>query len=305
MRASPRIRGGTAVLRLASCLVTVIGLGAPARGQPVTTSLDSVEWMSADSPLIVRGTVVALETVKVPDGYFWHTVALRVDETLKGEHRPSLRFMLQSNGRDPKAIERWKVRGVSLLIFLKESRCVVAMWRYKEWTRFPFAPRTGYPERSILELAPGSSSKAYDLSLKALDGPEAILRATREAIAAPRGPEKPCDSWIDLPGQALIRLTVPIDSRLEARARGWVRSPDKDLRQLGAANLVYFHTDANVAILRDLLDDPGTSDVQSLDDRRVERVERVHVVREEAHSILRAWGYDVPRPPTRVLLSRP
>lgn len=290
-----RRRGLADVIRLAACLAVAAWFVAPARGQPLVTDLDSVEWMAADSALVVRGTVVGLETEKAPE-FLWHTVTFRVDETLKGEHRPSLRFLLQSNTRDEKDITRWKEQGRPLLAFLRESRCVVAKWHYREWSRFPFAPRTGYRERSFLELAPGAESPAYDLSLKALDGPEAILRATREAIATPPAPGKLCDSWVDLPGDGLIRLTVPIDSRLEARARGWVRSPDRDFRRLGAANLMYFRSDTNVAILRGLLDDPGVSTVHFLDSRRAERIERVHVVREEAYSVLRAWGYEVPRP---------
>lgn len=288
-----------ALWRLAACLTALAGFEAPARGQPIVTDLDSIEWMAADSARIVRGAVVGLETINAEE-FLWHTVTFRVDETLKGEHRPEIRFLVQSNARDEKEIRRWKDEGRPLLAFLQESRCVVATWRYREWSRFPFAPRTGYRERSFLELTPGAEKSAYDLSLKALNRPEAILRATREAVATPTAAGKLCETWLDLPGSGgLTRLHVPVDSRLEARAREWLRSPDKEFRRQGAAALVYFHSDANAAALKGLLDDPGVWIVHSLDAGRAERVERAYLVREEAYSVLKAWGYDTARPPRR------
>ena len=179
---------------------------------------------------------------------------------------------------------------------------MVAAYRYRQWTRFPFAPRHGWRARSFFELTPGAEHEAYDLSLKALDRPEAILRATREVIAAPPEPGRPCETWMDLPGPGLIRLSVPVNSPLEARAREWTRSPDKDYRKVGAATLGHFHSDANVAILKRLLDDPGVTIFTSQNTRGVERTEHVHEVREEAYSILKAWGYEVPGPVRKELV---
>jgi hypothetical protein len=51
---------------------------------------------------------------------------------------------------------------------------------------------------------------------------------------------------------------VWLGARLEARARQWVRSEDKDVRREGASALVFFPSDANAAILMGLLDDPAS-----------------------------------------------
>src|SRR5690242_16367759 len=95
------------MLRLALSMLLVLSLAAAARGQPVVEEIDAVEWMAADSSLIVRGTVVAEQINEEPEGFVWHTVAFRVDETLKGVHRPTLRFIVQTNTID-KEIGRWK-----------------------------------------------------------------------------------------------------------------------------------------------------------------------------------------------------
>jgi hypothetical protein len=94
---------------------------------------------------------------------------------------------------------------------------------------------------------------------------------------------------------------VPVDSRLEAQARKWLGSADKDLRVLGASALVYFRSDENAGMLKGLLNDPATSEHQIIA-RGAERRERVFEVRAEAWSVLDAWGYHVSQPVTRILI---
>jgi hypothetical protein len=86
---------------------------------------------------------------------------------------------------------------------------------------------------------------------------------------------------------------VPADARLEAKALRWIRSDDKDVRREGASAMELFPSDANAAILKGLLDDPASWDVLMHEGAR-DREERVYSVREEATSILEAWGYEVP-----------
>jgi hypothetical protein len=68
--------------RLAFNMLLVLSLTAAASGQPIVEDIDSVEWMAADSSLIVRGTVIAEQINEEPEGFVWHTIAFRVDETL-------------------------------------------------------------------------------------------------------------------------------------------------------------------------------------------------------------------------------
>jgi hypothetical protein len=273
---------------------------AAARGQPIIENIDSVEWMAADSTLIVRGTVIAEHKSEQPEGFVWHTVAFRVDETLKGEHRSALRFIVQTNTID-KEIGRWRDERRPLLAFLDDSPRVVARWHSRKWARYRFAPRTGYRKGSLLELGREGAPSAYALDLRALARSEPILEATRNAIHGPSSTATLFSHSFMIPGDGLKRLTVPVDSRLEAQARRWVASNDKDTRVLGVSALVYFRSDENAEILRGLLNDPATWE-QHLVSGAVERRERVFAVREEAYSVLDAWGYHVSHPVTRIPL---
>jgi hypothetical protein len=104
-----------------------------------------------------------------------------------------------------------------------------------------------------------------------------------------------------VPGDSLKRLTVPVDSRLEAQARRWLGSADKDLRVLGASALIYFRSDENAELLMGLLNDAATWEYQ-LVSRGEKRRERVYEVRAEAWSVLDAWGYPASHPVTRIPL---
>jgi hypothetical protein len=287
-------------------LAAVAFLAMPARGQPQVEEVDSLEWMAADSALVVRGTIVAMETETTRSEHtLWRTVTFRVDRTLKGEHRPTLRFVVWTNTVN-KEIDRWKEQGRPLLAFLEESRCLVASSRDPEYARFPFAPRSGEHLRSFVELDPRGDHPAYTMDLRVLTWPEEILRATEAAIAVPPAPGKRCGIWLDLPGTGgFVRVTVPTDSRLEERARGWVRSEDQDFRLQGATALMSFRSDENATILRGLLDDPGSWDRAIQEGGRFTHTLRVRRVREEAYDVLRAWGYEVPRPVLREKLFPP
>ena len=113
--------------------------------QPIVDDVESIELMAADSTLIVRGTILAMKTVEKPPGYVWHTVAFNVSETIKGEHRAVREFLVLANTVE-KDLQRWREQNRSLLVFLEESRYTVARWGRREYLRFPFAPRTGYPK---------------------------------------------------------------------------------------------------------------------------------------------------------------
>jgi hypothetical protein len=89
-------------------------------------------------------------------------------------------------------------------------------------------------------------------------------------------------------------LTVPVDSRLEAQARKWDRSADKDIRVLGASALVDFRSNEHADLLEGLLHDPGNWE-HHLVSRGAGRRERVFEVRAPAYAVLDAWGYYVSR----------
>ena len=286
------------ILRFAFSMMLVLSTAATATGQPIVEDIDSVEWMAADSSLIVRGTVIAEQINEEPAGYVWHTVAFRVEETLKGQHRPTLKFIVQTNTID-KEIGRWRDERRPLLAFLDDSPRVVARWGSRKWARYPFAPRTGYRKGSFIELGRQGLPACYTLDLRALAGTEPILEAARSAIHGPVSTARLYSHSFMIPGENLKRLTVPVDSRLEAQARRWIRSADKDVRVLGVSALIYFRSDENAELLKSLVNDPASWEHQLVSGVG-ERRERVFEVREEAWSVLDAWGVQVSHPVTRI-----
>src|SRR4051794_26491717 len=144
----PRWSRMTAV-GLAAGLLATAWTSAPACGQPIVENVDSIEWMTADSAVVGRGTIVAHKTEEEPHGLVWHTVTFRVDETLKGPRRPTLQFVVASNTVE-KDLARWKQADRQVLAFLDDRRIVVSRRYYRRFARFPLAPRNGWPNGSFI-----------------------------------------------------------------------------------------------------------------------------------------------------------
>ena len=290
---------------IAVAFASLICMAPPACGQPLFGRLASVEWMAADSSLIVRGTIEALSTEKERDRGLWHTVTFRVAETLKGEHRPTIQFMMQSNDvpSEWEAIKQWKSRRPELLVFLHESKCLVAR-DSPRYARCEVAPRTGRRDGSVLVVDSENATSVFTLAQDALSQPEEIIRATKAAVAVRQERASLCSHSLMLPHDLVretpwaqtgggVKLSVPIDARLEAQARQWIKSTAGPRRVTGAEALIYFRSDANAAALKSLLNDPYTREVERHQDRVVKR-ERVYQVRAAALAVLEAWGFEVP-----------
>ena len=237
-------------------------------------------------------------------------MTLRAVETLKGEHRPAIQFMMQSNDvpSEIELIERWQSRRPELLVFLHESKYLVAL-DSPRYARHEFAPRTGRRDGSVLVLDSEDGSSVFTLAQHALSQPEEIIRATKAAVAVRHEGTKLCSNSFMLPHDLVretpwaqtgggVKLSVPIDARLEARARQWITSEDGPQRVKGAEALIYFRSDANAAALKALLDDGYSSQRVEHHQDRVER-ELVYGVREAAVTVLEAWGYEPPQVVTR------
>lgn len=241
----------------------------------------SIEWLVADSDLVVRGTIVKLEPQKGvefnSDAGFLATV--RVDETLKGPHQQELRFFILSIPRAGHLLDFQRDQK-PLLIFLNASRELASKgtvfrpaenkieWRF---SREPFAPRSGYDEESILNLDSGGKVESFTTNLKPLVTGEEILSATRSAAKSEPRHGRLLPHMLSVQANLLKGLdldtrsfsgwfgvTVPIDGRLEKIAQGWVKSPDPYLRLTSVECLAYFHTDQNIALLRSLTGDTAT-----------------------------------------------
>ena len=98
-------------------------------------------------------------------------------------------------------------------------------------------------------------------------------------------------------GNEYSRVYLPVERELEANARKWLKSENKDRRWVGAQALIYFKSDENAAILKTMLDD----------DAAWGRIDMLHMtriswpyspkflVRWEAWHTLAGWGFDVPK----------
>ena len=290
---------------IAAAFAGLMCMAPPACGQPLFGRMDSMEWMAADSSLIARGTIEALSMEKERDRGLWHSVTFRVAETLKGEHRPAIQFMMQSNDvpSEIELIDRWQSRKPELLVFLHESKCLVARDNPR-YARCDFAPRTGRRDGSVLVLDSNGTS-VFTLAHDALSQPEEIIRATKAAVAVRQERTKLCSHSFMLPHDLVretpwaqtgggVKLSVPIDARLEAQARQWIKSQDGPQRVKGAQALIYFRSEANAAALKALLDDGYSSQRVEHHQDRVER-ELVYGVREAAVTVLEAWCYERPQ----------
>ena len=181
--------------------------------------MDSIEWIATDSRVIVRGTIVGRDIARTPLDLLAHDVTFRVTETLKREPRESLRFVVLTNLHEEPEFRRTQNGGRPLLVFLRERRCVAAGYRRREPSRCSARSPRVLCTNSIVDLSPDSPSSVYDLSLAPLSRPEEVLRETREAIAARAGQWERAPRSIFL-GEPFVRLAVPVDRRLEVRARG-------------------------------------------------------------------------------------
>lgn len=287
-------------LALAICLLQVSAIA-----QPISADADSIEWITMDSTVIVRGTIAALQTRQDSSGGEWHAVTLAVDETLLGQHEPQRQFVVRSNADDLR-LRTWHEARTPLAAFLKPSPCLVAR-DGPRFMRFALAPRTGWCEGSLIDLSGTAGPQVFTLELSVLSDPAAITRAIEDSIKSAPVQASRCDHRLQLPRQAsqntawrrytetggAIFLHVPIDARLESQAVRWIESPNGELRVLGAGALLYFRSDANAARLRRLLEDPYAVRHQRVG--REMRLERVYEVRRAAAMVLEAWTGELPQ----------
>lgn len=85
---------------MARIISTLVAIAAMAASDvcvaQIGYTLSSLESLVARSDLVVRGTVAGVAIEPVRERWVWKTVTLRVQETLKGEHRPQLEFGVEA-----------------------------------------------------------------------------------------------------------------------------------------------------------------------------------------------------------------
>jgi hypothetical protein len=282
------------ISRIVLPLVVAAGLiraeVAHAQKMEAPLQLTSLEWLVADSAVVVRGVVVEVAAYSE-----WNIVTLDVLETLKGDKVQRLKFAAHKFEKGNAALAKSKQAKQELLWILKRQDLGVPgeapdreslMARHKFDLYAPFLPgRPGEPSLPAVpidsqEPAAGQQPLAFlTIDLRLLKTSDDIVKAIRTAIAETQGRDPVRSYGVALPQEIAKRtgfsryqnvLLAPIDVRLEHFARRLVLSPGeflgKDdpyhrqvLRLEGVKALRLFQSERNLAIVRVWLDDPSST----------------------------------------------
>jgi hypothetical protein len=268
--------------------------------------LTSLEWLVADSEVIVRGTVADVATDQS-----WNIVTLDVLESLKGGKAERLKFALQKFDKGDAALAESKKSKRESLWILKRQAAGAAgeapnrerlLARHKIDLYAPFLPgRPGAPALPVIPLGDADLPPSLlTIDLRVLKTSDEIVAAIRTALAEPQGDQKSPRSYaVSLPAEIAEQtgfsrvnnlLVVPEDRRLEEFARRLVQTPGEfvapqlpsrqtgpaapsarhALRIEGVKALRLFPSERNFAIVRTWLDNPLSS--EAFADMRTDRL---------------------------------
>lgn len=261
---------------------------------------DSIEWITVDSDLVVRGKVTAVTKRKGPGDVVWYDATVTVAETLKGPKLRTVKIAVRHlYGATP---AEWRAKKSEMLLFLVDSKRRVA--DDKDYAKAPYALRPH--DGAALVLSGPTPDRAYSSSFDVLDTRDTILAAARAGATSTATRSHRLDVPFDAPafhalyGGSAVWMTVPVDARLETLALGWVTATDMSTREEGVGALAHFRTPSNIAVVETLLDDPDFAVVTESGKKPVRRF----LVRAAAHKTLDAWGVqhatpvvDTPNPP--------
>lgn len=258
---------------------------------------ESLEWIVADSDLIVKGTIVKVESFNDEQQTAWEEATVQVNETIKGTPANALTFLVRCVGITEKP-SKWHQEGVELLLFLVESG------RYEsldpDYGKADSALRLWGADSSFIRLNNEPQAGLFTMDFNVVKERNDILKAVHSA-ALYRPANRPLEHRVEVPFDSEVyqtlysgsgvQLVVPADERLETRARQWLKSENQEARQQGALSLRYFKSPANTQLLRPLL-----NDTTYMTTTRNEASTRVYYVSEAAFKTLSEWSVDVDKP---------
>jgi hypothetical protein len=265
-------------MRVLTCAAALAVLGASAHAE--INVVDSIEWMTVDSDVVVRGTVTA--AFKRPGGADgWYDATVKVGEALKGN--AAVEIHVGIGGYLP--VDRWRASRADLVLFLNATKNPTES---KAIDSLPFQLRNSRHSEPAIELG---TAKAYTSAFAVLSTPAEItgaIRASRAAVAvnAHRLDVTPdSDAYKVLWGGSAVWMWVPVDAGLERRAIAWLADKSSWRRLEGLGALANFRSDANIARVKPLLADPETANVGD-----GATMHRRFLVRAKAHEVLTSWG---------------
>lgn len=275
------------ISKYAIALVLVAALGrAEAQQQKLAAPLylASLEWLVADADVIVRGVVSEVATDQS-----WNLVTLDVLETLKGKAGERVQFVAYRFEKGDAALADAKQAKREQLWILKhresgvpgeapERARLLAKHKIDHYAAF-LPGRPGDPSLPAISLGSEAGVSFLGVDLRLLKTPEEINKAIRAAIAFGKDQKDVAAYSLSLPESIAKRtgfsrsaneILMPRDSRLEATARKLVKTPGEflsnedasqkqTLRLEGVKTLRQFPSEANLAIVREWLDDPNST----------------------------------------------
>lgn len=249
--------------------------------------------MVANSQLVVVGRLVEFDGKELADERTGRAATFAVESTLKGQYRDRLRVQMFHPVSD---LTRWKNDAGRLLLVARGN---------------PPA------ETGMIDLA-DKDLQVLTADFKLLRKPDEVIRAANEAVRRMPGVMRIKSVTLEVPIEVVmgtkweeyyrsggnIRLTVPIDERLERRALEYVRSKDFSQRADGVLILRHFKSDENIARVKLLLNDPQWAYLGHAEyNKGIET--RVYLVRKYAYGTLKYWGVGVEKPLIREELWKP
>ncbi|OAI54969.1 hypothetical protein AYO44_13850 [Planctomycetaceae bacterium SCGC AG-212-F19] len=269
----------------------------PARSAIVV--VESLDWVIADSDLVVYGKLVENKRVRDKQKIIWSTVTVEVIDTLKGDKPEKLQFIVAHDSEPPS--DR-----VAELVDQKTETliCLVKSERYKskgeDYATVPWALRQSQLQidHTLIDLSDKSGALVVPMDARLLNRKDDILKAAKAAgSASPAGGKLPTQARFRAPASSepvrklaagdAVWIFAPLTPRLEEQGKEWLKTKEIDYRTEGVRLLRSFKSEANETLLKDLL-----KDSQTISDGKVKR----YPVRQAAYEVLREWKVDVPRP---------
>ena len=303
----------------------------------------SLEWLVADSDVVVRGTITDVSR-RETTGKDKLTVTVDVRETLKGRPTKRLKFVVYIFPED-KTFDELRDASQEAMFYLvraerHEWKAEILGKGVQVATELEPLELTPWDwSHSIVRLGPPAAERRltlpiFTVDLTLLTKPDEVLRAARAAAVEGGKGERvrlhEVPLFLDVmqvtgkSGDA-NSLYVPVNGRLEAAARAWIKSPGDILRRLGIARpegvnhrgsltdplrlegvraLGYFKSEVNIVILKGLLDDDAFTQGKIEEGEQAGITEKVYYIRKEAFETLRRWGVQVHEPVLKELLPR-
>jgi hypothetical protein len=295
-------------------LVIAVVVAFPAALYAEVFATDSLEWMTVDCEMTVKGKVTAV--TKTPGGGYsvYEDVTVTVQEVLKSEHKGTtitFRWLTYSRKEYASAAD-WQKSGHEMLFFLVKGDPEKDKGKFKDcWT-------LRKNRTAVINLDnPGKSAITADF--KVLKKSKEVLKAVRARVSLIKQSTAKRKKWkvgrepnvsgsqqgfirLKVPGfsqawesintGSVCYLIVPPDSQYKVLAMQLCKSESISERISGAQMLCNYHDREVIELLKAYLNDPGIS--KWANGNKVVKI--VYPVRKVAYESLLILGEKVEKP---------